>query len=170
MLVLQRRMDLAMDEIQELRTLVQLLQRELQARVIAPEDRTQPNQVDWAVNEDQISTPTAPTLTNPINWNESLDLAMHLQAFELEITPRHVDMRSMILPGFYVLLLILFWLLNTGTSEFAVNLLTVHVTWDSIMYIFERTAKELSQWQSRCIDYLGTDAQNQEHISPDLMS
>lgn len=139
MLVLQRRMDLAMDEIQELRTMVQILQRELQTENHAaePAQKQHPKATSIA-NEDWISTPTAPTLTSPISWNEALDRAMHLQAFEAQITPVQARVRDVSFPGIHLIFMALSWLLHADMLESFLNVIAAYATWSLILHMVER--------------------------------
>jgi hypothetical protein len=141
MLVLQRRMDLAMDEIQELRTLVQTLQKNLVAKNVQPEpERKQSRQMHYYDSE-SIMTPTAPTLTSPLGWEESLDRAFVIQAYEQsnKQTPQHLQ--NLFLPTAYILFFLLSWVLGEGLFQSMITLMTAFSTWPMAVFMYEQACQ-----------------------------
>ncbi|KAK5051573.1 hypothetical protein LTR84_003225 [Exophiala bonariae] len=142
MLVLQRRMDLAMDEIQELRTLVQTLQKELATKNVIPSGQPEPARKQARqlhhYDSDSIMTPTAPTLTSPIGWEESLDRAFAVQAYEKSNKPESQYQQNLVLPGVYALFFFLSWLTGHGLRQPLMNVMLTFLTWSMAGFMYEQ--------------------------------
>lgn len=138
MLVLQRRMDLAMDEIQELRTLVQTLQKQLVAKNMQSEPERRDNRQLSEPDSDMIMTPTAPTLTSPIGWEESLDRAFAVQAYEKTNKQEPQHLQTLFLPVVYVFFFLFSWILGEGLLLPAMNVMSTFCTWPFAVFIYEQ--------------------------------
>jgi len=136
MLVLQRRMDLAMDEIQELRTLVQTLQKQLVARNMQSEPEQRDTRQLKHTDSDLIMTPTAPTLTSPIGWEESLDRAFAVQEYEKSNQQGSRHLQALLLPFAYVFFFLLSWIFGEGLLLPAMSVMTMFCTGPLTVFIF----------------------------------